>query len=152
MKYRHAWGLLSTLSARLPGKRAMCLFSSGNRRLDKERRSILRRYEMAKRQQSQESKGGPCVRQAAELGRILNDLQSPDAGTRAEAVRTLCPCRTQWDVPVQRYVSEMMNDPSSSVRHEAHHVLDEDSGWGKRLAARRLHAELKAEQANEHGD
>jgi hypothetical protein len=107
---------------------------------------------MAKRQQSQESKGGPCVRQAAELGRILNDLQSPDAGTRAEAVRTLCPCRTQWDVPVQRYVSEMMNDPSSTVRHEAHHVLDEDSGWGKRLAARRLHAELKAEQANGHGD
>src|SRR5437867_3858692 len=98
------------------------------------------------------TKGGPCVRQAAELERILCDLQSPDAGTRASAVRMLCPCRTQWDVPVQRYVVEMMEDPSPSVRHEAHHVLDEDSGWGKRIAAKRLRAALKAEDANGHGD
>ena len=27
----------------------------------------------------------------------------------------------------------MRDDPSSSVRHEVHHVLDEDSGLGKRL-------------------
>ncbi len=94
--------------------------------------------------------GGPAVRQGALLQQILCDLQSPDAGTRAEAVRTLCPCRTAWDVPVQRYVVEMMNDPSPSVRHEAHHVLDEDSGWGKRIAAKRLHAALKAEP--EEGD
>lgn len=92
--------------------------------------------------------GGPCVRQAAELGKLLEELQSPDAGTRAEAVRMLCPCRTQWDVPVQRYVVEMMDDPSPTVRHEAHHVLDEDSGWGKRIAAKRLHAELKRADAN----
>src|SRR5437879_11301445 len=87
--------------------------------------------------------GGPAVKQSAALQQILCELQSPDAGTRAAAVRELCPCRTAWDVPVQRYVAEMMNDPNSSVRHEAHHVLDEDSGWGKRLAAKRLVAELK---------
>jgi hypothetical protein len=89
--------------------------------------------------------GGPAVRQSAELQRLLCDMQSPDAGTRAAAVRSLCPCRTAWDVPVQRYVADMMNDPSPSVRHEAHHVLDEDSGWGKRLEARRLNAAMKAE-------
>src|SRR5438128_11740796 len=92
--------------------------------------------------------GGPGVRHSAVLQEILNDLQSPDGGTRAEAVRQLCPCRTAWDVPVQRYVAEMMNDPSSSVRHEAHHVLDEDSGWGKRLAAKRLVADLKEVETN----
>jgi hypothetical protein len=42
----------------------------------------------------------------------------------------------------------MMNDPSPTVRHEAHHVLDEDSGWGRRLAAKRLTADLKAAEPN----
>jgi hypothetical protein len=102
---------------------------------------------MARKRWAQEP-GGPAVRQCAELERILNDLQSPDDGTRAAAVRLLCPCRTSWDVPVQRYVSAMMDDPSSSVRHEAHHVLDEDSGWGKRLATRRMKAALEQESAN----
>jgi hypothetical protein len=70
------------------------------------------------------------------LNEILEALQSPDAGTRAEAVRTLCPCRTQWDIPVQRYITPLRDDPSSSVRHEVHHVLDEDSGWGRRIKNR----------------
>lgn len=102
---------------------------------------------MAKKQLT-ECPSGPAVRQSAELQRILNDLESPDAGTRAEAVRTLCPCRTSWDVPVQRYVAAMMDDPSSSVRHEAHHVLDEDSRWGKRLEARRARKQLEEESPN----
>lgn len=101
------------------------------------------------RKQFAQPPGGPAVRQSAALQQLLCELQSPDEGTRAAAVRQLCPCRTAWDVPVQRYVSEMMNDPSPSVRHEAHHVLDEDSGWGKRLAARRVLADLK--QPLEHG-
>jgi hypothetical protein len=92
--------------------------------------------------------GGACVRQGAELQRILEDLQSPDAGTRAEAVRTLCPCRTQWDVPVQRYLAAMRDDPSSSVRHEVHHVLDEDSDWGKMIEAKRMRKDLKREELN----
>jgi hypothetical protein len=92
--------------------------------------------------------GGPCVRQAAELEKILEELQSPCDGTRAEAVRMLCPCRTAWDVPVQRYLAAMQHDPSSTVRHEVHHVLDEDSNWGKRMAAKRLAKELKQADAN----
>ena len=92
--------------------------------------------------------GEPPVRQSAELNRILCDLQSADAGTRAEAVRTLCPCRTAWDVPVQRYVAAMRDDPSPSVRHEVHHVLDEDSGWGKRLESRRMKDELDSEECD----
>ncbi|MBW3623889.1 MAG: hypothetical protein KY468_10830 [Armatimonadetes bacterium] len=71
---------------------------------------------------------------------ILDDLRSPDEVARAEAVRRLCPCRTAWDVPVQRYIAAMQDDPSSSVRHEVHHVLDEDSSWGKKLEQRRLKA------------
>src|SRR5262245_20513804 len=105
---------------------------------------------MAKRQFPQ-APGGPAVKQSAALQQILCELQSEDAGTRAAAVRELCPCRTAWDVPVQRYVAEMMNDPSPSVRHEAHHVLDEDSGWGKRLQARRLVADLKEAEPNGAG-
>jgi hypothetical protein len=92
--------------------------------------------------------GGTAARQSAALQQLLCELASPDAGTRAAAVRELCPCRTAWDVPVQRYVAAMMDDPSPSVRHEAHHVLDEDSGWGKRLAARRLIADLKGSPTN----
>jgi hypothetical protein len=94
---------------------------------------------MAKKHAPKEVPNGRAVRQATALNEILEALQSPCDGTRAEAVRTLCPCRTQWDVPVQRYVAAMRDDPSPSVRHEVHHVLDEDSGWGKRLAHRKLH-------------
>jgi hypothetical protein len=90
--------------------------------------------------------GEAPVRQSAQLNRVLCDLQSPDAGTRAEAVRSLCPCRSAWDVPMQRYVAAMRDDPSSSVRHEVHHVLDEDSRWGARLENRRVKAELDAEE------
>lgn len=86
--------------------------------------------------------GGPTVRQMAALQCILDDLKSPDPGTRAEAVRQLCPCRTAWDVPVQRYVAALRDDPSPTVRHEVHHVLDEDSGWGRRLEMRRARVGL----------
>jgi hypothetical protein len=96
---------------------------------------------MAKKQFTQPP-GGPSVKQSAVLQGILCDLESPDAGTRAAAVRQLCPCRTAFDVPVQRYVAAMRDDPSPTVRHEVHHVLDEDSGWGRRLEQRRAKAAL----------
>jgi len=97
---------------------------------------------MAKKQLPRASESGCTVRQSTALGQILNDLQSPHEGTRADAVRLLCPCRTKWDVPVQRYIAAMRDDPSPTVRHEVHHVLDEDSNWGKRLETRRAQAEL----------
>ena len=102
---------------------------------------------MAKKQ-IETLRGGPCVRQGAELERILTDLESDCEGTRAEAVRMLCPCRTQWDVPVQRYLAAMQDDPSTTVRHEVHHVLDEDSDWGKRMEAKRMRKALKREEMN----
>ena len=86
-----------------------------------------------------------CVKQSAVLQEILDDLHSPDEVCRAEAVRKLCPCRTAFDVPVQRYIAAMRDDPSSSVRHEVHHVLDEDSRWGKKLEMRRLRGEMEKE-------
>jgi hypothetical protein len=107
---------------------------------------------MAKKQLPRASETGCTVRQSTALGQILDDLQSPDAGTRADAVRLLCPCRTKWDVPVQRYIAAMRDDPSSTVRHEVHHVLDEDSNWGKRLAARRAAAELADSAADGAAD
>src|SRR5213078_801174 len=90
--------------------------------------------------------GGPAVKQSAALQQLLCELQSSDAGTRAAAVRQLCPCRTSWDVPVQRYIAAMQDDPSNSVRHEVQHVLHEDSHWGKKLQFRRVKADLEAEE------
>jgi hypothetical protein len=64
------------------------------------------------------------------------------------AVRRLCPCRTAWDIPVQRYLAAMQDDPCRSVRHEVQHVLEEDSKWGQKLAARRVKAEIEAEECD----
>lgn len=95
---------------------------------------------MAKLKNKPRPPGGRSVRQSAVLQEILDELQSPVEHVRAEAVRRLCPCRTAWDVPVQRYLSAMRDDPSPSVRHEVHHVLDEDSRWGRKLEQKRLQA------------
>src|SRR5689334_22973342 len=92
---------------------------------------------------------GEAGRQSTALGQLLDDLQSPEAVTRAAAVRNLCPCRTAWDIPVQRYVAAMRDDPSRSVRHEVHHVLDEDSHWGKKLQYRRVKAEIEDADVDE---
>jgi hypothetical protein len=68
-----------------------------------------------------------------ELKRILTDLQSPDATTRACAVRTLCPCRgVPWGVPVFRYVWAMRNDPNPIVRRAVRHDLKENPWWSER--------------------
>jgi hypothetical protein len=92
---------------------------------------------------------GEAGRQSTAIGQLIDDLQSPEAVTRAAAVRSLCPCRTAWDIPVQRYVAAMREDPSRSVRHEVHHVLDEDSHWGKKLQYRHVKAEIEAEDVDD---
>jgi hypothetical protein len=74
-----------------------------------------------------------------ELERILCDLKSPDAQTRANAVRSLCPCRNSpWEVAVFPHVLELRNDPSPIVRHAVEHDLSENRWWGERQELRRL--------------
>jgi hypothetical protein len=72
-----------------------------------------------------------------ELQGILCDLQSPDATTRARAVRALCPCRgVQWGVPIFRYVREMRRDPNPIVRRAVLHDLKENPWWSERQETR----------------
>src|SRR5947209_532099 len=72
-----------------------------------------------------------------ELRGILCDLHSPDADTRARAVRSLCPCRgVQWGVPVFRYVRKMLDDPNPIVRRAVRHDLKENPWWSERQEAR----------------
>src|SRR5438067_1547098 len=75
------------------------------------------------------------------LARILGDLQSPDPATRAQAVRSLCPCRgTPFELPVFQRVLALRNDPSPVVRHAVEHDLEENPDWGERAEARRMEA------------
>ena len=60
---------------------------------------------------------------------------------RADALERLCPCRSDWDVPVQRYVAAALDDPNPTVRHRARHALTEDSKWGRKLDDRRARKE-----------
>jgi hypothetical protein len=81
----------------------------------------------------------PDAEPAPELERVLCDLKSPDAKTRADAVRALCPCRgSQWNVPVFPHVLELRNDPNPVVRHAVQHDLKENPNWGGRQELRRL--------------
>jgi hypothetical protein len=96
-----------------------------------------------------DQRGDPPVRQAAALEEILTDLQSADPGVRADALDRLCPCRSNWDVPVQRYAAALRDDPSPPVRHRLHHLMDEDSGWGRKLEARRLREDLGSAEGEE---
>jgi hypothetical protein len=76
---------------------------------------------------------------------LLAQLQSPDAGERAQAVRGLCPCRTTWETPYERYLWPMLSDPDVSVRQATEHVLTEDTAedpFGRRAV--RNHHEEKA--------
>ena len=83
----------------------------------------------------------PMPEPSPALARILNDLQSPDPATRAQAVRSLCPCRgTPWEQPVFQRVLAMRNDPSPVVRHAVEHDLEENPDWGERAEARRMEA------------
>jgi hypothetical protein len=72
---------------------------------------------------------------AADLARILTEMESPDEAVRAQAVRQLCPCRVSWEVYDQ-------------VRKIAHHPLSRvlcvlsvhpPSDVGQRACPGRLH-------------
>src|SRR5947208_7489972 len=72
-----------------------------------------------------------------ELQGILRDLHSPDANTRARAVRSLCPCRgVQWGVPVFPDVRKMLHDPNPIVRRAVRHDLNENPWWSERQETR----------------
>src|SRR5690242_1321259 len=92
---------------------------------------------MAKRQFPQENRD--AMTPPPELQQILCDLESPDACTRANAVRALCPCRgAQWGLPIFTRVLAMRNDPSPLVRRAVQHDLQENPDWGERQELRRL--------------
>ena len=79
------------------------------------------------------------------LAGILAALQSPEAAVRAQAVRSLCPCRgTAWEQPVFQRVLALRNDPSPVVRQAVEHDLRENPDWGERAEARRMEAPARA--------
>jgi hypothetical protein len=88
-------------------------------------------------ERSLQSRASESAALPPELEQILSDLHSPDAATRARAVRSLCPCRgVPWGVPVFRYVWEMRNDPNPIVRRAVRHDLKENPWWSARHEAR----------------
>jgi hypothetical protein len=81
----------------------------------------------------------PKAEPSPELQRILRDLQSPDDQTRADAVRTLCPCRgIAWETPVFPEVLALRDDPSPLVSGAVRHDLQENPEWGERQESRKL--------------
>jgi hypothetical protein len=64
---------------------------------------------------------------AAEVERLLADMQSPDEHTRAEAVRQVCPCRMPWEVfrRVRKAAQRLRDDPSPLVRANAFHIEED---------------------------
>jgi hypothetical protein len=69
---------------------------------------------------------------SARFQELLRDLESEDEGTKAQAVRDTCPCRSAWGVPVQRYLYPMLDEKIPQVNHELEHVLFQDSSWGRK--------------------
>jgi hypothetical protein len=93
---------------------------------------------MAKKQHQQRHPV-PAPEPSEELQRILCELDSPDDGTRAAAVRQLCPCRgADWGVPIFPRVLALRDDPSPVVRHAVQHDLSENPWWTERQELRRL--------------
>ncbi len=64
---------------------------------------------------------------AADIARILAEMQSADDRVRAQAVREVCPCRMSWDVfaHVRKAAQRLRNDPSPLVRANALHVEED---------------------------
>ena len=63
----------------------------------------------------------------ADIGRLLAEMQSPDEGTRAQAVRQVCPCRLPWEVfgQLRKAAQRLQHDPSPLVRAQALHVEED---------------------------
>jgi hypothetical protein len=90
-------------------------------------------------------------RQAALVERLCEELQSPEPGRRAAAVRQLCPCRTKWVVPVKHLVVEMSADPNPEVQRAANHVLYGDSNWGNSREDRRHKVTWRSQRPRARG-
>ena len=67
--------------------------------------------------------------------RLASGMRSPDADTRGDAVRSLCPCHAGWEVFEQHVgdVLKALRDSSRGVRAQALHVFED--------AARMRHAD-----------
>lgn len=87
---------------------------------------------------------------SARLQELLEDLNSEDEGTKAQAVREMCPCRSAWGVPVQRYLYPLLEEDLPQVNHELQHVLFQDSTWGRKGGHRKI--QRATEAALEAGD
>jgi hypothetical protein len=63
----------------------------------------------------------------AGLDRILADIRAADEATRAQAVRSLCPCRIGWEgfQKEMDVVARMAKDRSPEVRRQALHVFED---------------------------
>src|SRR5262245_26010096 len=75
-------------------------------------------------------------RQKARAERIQERLDSPDVSQRVAAVRALCPCQTNWVIPVKHLLFSLC-DPHPQVQKAIAHVLEADSQWGRTLEDRR---------------
>lgn len=64
---------------------------------------------------------------AAEVARLLTAMQSPDAATRARAVRAVCPCRLPWEDfdRLRKAAQRLARDSSPLVRAQALHVTED---------------------------
>jgi hypothetical protein len=84
---------------------------------------------------------------AADLARLLAELQSPDERVRARAVRQVCPCRLPWEVfrRVRKAAQRLRHDPSALVRANARHV-EEDAREIEALEALRERVAERAER------
>ena len=64
---------------------------------------------------------------AADVEKLLPNLESKDEEARGNAVRGLCPCHAGWEV-CESHVSDvlrLLKDPSRVVRAHALHVFDD---------------------------
>lgn len=64
---------------------------------------------------------------AADLARLLAEMQTPDEYVRARAVRQVCPCHVPWEVfqQVRKMAKCLQHDPSPLVRANARHVEED---------------------------
>jgi hypothetical protein len=64
---------------------------------------------------------------AADIARILAEMQSPDEQRRAHAVQQVCPCRVPWDMfrQLRKEAQRLRKDPSPMVRANARHVEED---------------------------
>ncbi|MBI3831383.1 MAG: hypothetical protein HY291_17830 [Planctomycetes bacterium] len=76
--------------------------------------------------------------------RMFEDIPEDDGALQAARVRTLCPCQSEWEVPLWDIVFAACQDPCHLVRIEALHVI-EDAFTGGHLKNRQgMHLLFKA--------